>query len=80
MKDLQKILDKIAQGALTIDQARSELDKLQTKTDGELYMKQNLISRLSDLLVSATILMDDVNSFLEDGVILSPVGPDEKFC
>lgn len=76
--ELQKILDKIAQGALTIDQGRNELDKLVTKTDAELYLKNNLTNRLSEILVSCAILMDDLNEFVENGIIMSPVGPGDS--
>jgi len=66
MKDLQKILDRISEGSLTLDKSRDEFGKIETHSDRELMIKNNLINRLAGILVDCTILMDDLNELIEN--------------
>lgn len=66
MKELQKILNRIGEGSLTLDKARSELNEIETQSDRELMIKNNLINRLAGILVDCTILMDDMNELIEN--------------
>lgn len=73
MKDkIQIVLEKIAEGALHIDQSRNLLDKIECGSDQEKWFKDNLQNRLSQILISAAILMDEVDEYISRGAILCP--------
>lgn len=63
--ELQKILDRISEGSLTLDKARDELSKIETHSDREVMTRKILVDRLSSILVLCTVLMDDLHQLVE---------------